>query len=214
MPLVERVLTARRLVADGLTRAEIAEHLGVSVVSVWRYVNASACTTCGGPVVTQGDLCRACALARRSGSPWTRDQVLEAITAWVAETGTTPGFRDWMPSRDRGQPNRWERDWPRWPHASAVATHFGDWTSGLRAAGFSRRFHGRWTDEEILHAVSAWTADNGRPPRTADWSRGTHEHPAASTAKTRFGGWRVALAAAATRRSSLIPRDTKRSAAL
>jgi hypothetical protein len=170
--------------------------LGRGRPTVWRYLRAAPCATCGCPVVTAAERCRACAVDDRRGSPWASDQVVEAISLWVQDTGTTPSFRDWRASPNALHPSKWELEWPRWPHASAATTHFETWTAALHAAGFTRRYRGPWSDDEILDALRTWTHEHGRPPSVSAWGRGTLEHPVAGTVKRRFGRWSAAVAAA------------------
>ena len=38
--------------------------------------------------------------------------------------------------------------------------------------------HGkRWSDQEILDALTAWAQKHGRPPRWRDWTIASPDHP-------------------------------------
>jgi hypothetical protein len=77
----------------------------------------------------------------RSGGEWTRDRVLEALTAWAEEVGGPPRSYDWSPvaARAGGFPldgvNKWEREYQRWPHHALVRARLGSWRAALTEAG-------------------------------------------------------------------------------
>src|SRR3954453_9444692 len=79
---------------------------------------------------------------QRSPGQWTDERILEALLAWLLETGKVPRCYDWSPAAARagGFPldgaERWEREHPRWPHRSLVVSRFGSWRAALEAAGF------------------------------------------------------------------------------
>lgn len=153
-----------RLEAQGVTRREIAERLGLAVSTVGKYRRdpdgarerarrehyRGACQGCGRPTGgSQGPgrapgWCPACAPPRRRR--WTDEQMLEAIRAWAGLMGRPPRVYDWSPAhappRHAGAA-RYLAERGRWPNASSVARRFGSLgaaveragVGGLRAAG-------------------------------------------------------------------------------
>ena len=71
---------------------------------------------------------------------------------------------------------------------------FGNWSTGLRAAGLEPALHARWTEEEVLAGLRAFVRDHGRPPTTRDLRdvRGTPYPPASAVLRT-LGSLRAAL---------------------
>lgn len=184
--LEERVLTARRLVASGLSRSEIADGIGVKPATVDSYLRAGNCRGCGAIVVqSSSGLCRQCGHLRSS---WSREQILEAINHWVREEGRPPSSAEWTLANPR-----WREEFPRWPTKAIVVATFGKWNYGLREAGCETR--GRtWSREEIVEALQDWTRSHGgRPPAYGDFRRAGTEHPGATVVADRFGSWRQAL---------------------
>jgi Homing endonuclease associated repeat len=183
------VATAQRL--EGVMSAvEIAELLGVHPRTVRSYWRATSCRRCGGPQINPS--ARSCAdcipyVAYRRR---TRDDVVQALRRWAAQTGAPPRSQDW--SEPGG---KWEHEYPTWPSTADVLAHFGDWPQALAAVGL--RPHRRtWTRRAIVTALEAWDAEHGRPPMETDWTRAGHEHPPASTVGNVFGCWSAALRAA------------------
>lgn len=81
---------------------------------------------------------------RHPGRPgrWEREAILEALGAWVAETGGPPRRRDWSGElAEQASPGqrKWMGEHPRWPSSSCVASHFGSWSAALEAAGLPAR---------------------------------------------------------------------------
>src|SRR3954452_12492277 len=78
---------------------------------------------------------------RRSRAPCPAADVLEALRAWSAEVGRPPRTYDWSPRAARragfplGGVEKWEREYPRWPHHTLVRARFGSWRAALEAAG-------------------------------------------------------------------------------
>jgi hypothetical protein len=60
------------------------------------------------------------AIDHRPGFNWTPAKLIDAIRERTSETETTPTV--WMHCRDADRPNKWEQDWPRWSHGSAIYT--------------------------------------------------------------------------------------------
>ncbi len=145
LPLRERVEVARRLRAQGLTQAVIADALQVSRLTVRCYLAAEPCPNCGRPITTvllgrKPESCQRCAARENKAPEFTADQVLEALRRWAAETGSAPRRDDWELRPRRGQqPNaKWMAERGRWPSAAQVATHFGTFERGVRRAGVPR----------------------------------------------------------------------------
>lgn len=81
--------------------------------------------------------------------------------------------------------------------ASEVLTVFGTWNAALDAAGLPRRLSSRWASADVIGALRAWAAAQGRLPRPSDWRHATPgEHPDRSTVRRLFGSWEAALQAA------------------
>jgi hypothetical protein len=77
-----------------------------------------------------------------------------------------------------------------------IDAHYGIWESARRAAGYRRRLHSWWGDEEILEAIRTWTELHGRAPNTRDWANATEDHPTAAVVTRRFMAWKLGLMAA------------------
>lgn len=145
-----------RLEAQGVTRREIAERLGLAVSTVGKYRRdpdgarerarrehyRGACQGCGrltggsqGPGRAPG-WCPACAPPRRRR--WTDEQMLEAIRAWAGLMGRPPRVYDWSPAhappRHAGAA-RYLAERGRWPNASSVARRFGSLGAAVERAG-------------------------------------------------------------------------------
>lgn len=72
---------------------------------------------------------------RSNPKRWSDRELLVAIVAWDELEGRPPATTDWRPSTDGGR-NRWEREFPRWPPASAARIVFGSWTAMMAVAGY------------------------------------------------------------------------------
>ena len=193
--LAGRVASARRMAAAGLAVGEIAERLGVSAFAAGRYLNAHGCERCGEPVVGDGRTCRRC--ATRSANPvrWTRGELIEAVREWAELEGRPPTQLDWSPPAEGESPNRWRREFPRWPPASAARIVFGSTNAMLEAAGFAPYNH-RWTRGEIIAAIRAFHDSHGRPPRKVEWESAS---PSASIVLRTFGSFSAGIRAAGFR---------------
>ena len=196
LPVGRRVRAARRLHADGLATGDIADLLEVHPRTVRRYLRAGDCTGCGAPLATTASMrCPDCARREMHVPTTTRDQVIAAVQRWGNYTGRPPTTGDWRAGPLDGPPNRWEREWPRWPSTGQALVHFDSWEELLRAAGY-KPYRRRWSDEQILAALVRFAEREGRPPTESDWVANGADHPHAGTVKAHFGSWRAALAAA------------------
>lgn len=189
--VADRVTTAHRLAAGGMTIRAIARTLGVSRSSVHNYLQARRCPECGGPVTNPtAERCAACAAARPAvARRWTRAEVRLAIREWETEHGRPPTHREWTPSRH--EPGRWEAENPRWPSAAVVCDLYAErpdpWNAALRDAGVAVHRQ-RWSDELVRSALADFWVTHGRPP-TDDDLAGVHwRGPHAATLRRRYGG--------------------------
>jgi Homing endonuclease associated repeat len=180
----ERIELAQRLARGRLSSTEIAAILDVSPRTVRGYLGAGRCVECGTYVVTAAERCPPCAARRARPPERSREEVLDAITAWTRETGRPPRQADW-PSLNGA----------RWPSYMTVTTHFGSWRAALEAAGLrpNRRL---WSREEIAEALDGWTREHGRPPLQRDLAYGSAGLPTAHTIRRHFGSYAAALEAA------------------
>ena len=196
LPRAERVLAARRLAGGGMSASAVADLLGVGRSTVIGYLRGGTCPACGGPLVC-GAVCGACAPRRAPAA--TREEVLHALRAWAEEHGCAPRQHDW--GWRAGSASPWVSEFPRWPSASSVRTHFSSWNAALHLAGVPLRRRSDWTSEEIFEAIRRWTADHGSAPTYADFRQAPDRLrvPDPKTVADRFGGWRAALAAADNR---------------
>jgi hypothetical protein len=115
---------------------------------------------------------------------WTPAAMVCALRRHGAEHGRPPTAREWS------------RSGPEHPSAAMVATAFGSWERGLRAAGLQATRRGSWTRVEIEDALRALADELGRPPRTADLKRGDPRAPGYTTVRRRYAGMDDALHAA------------------
>ena len=199
----ERVATARRLRAEGLRWAEIADLLGVSVNTARRYPNAHDCADCCTPILApHARLCLSCVARNRTqwGRVFTRAEIVAAIQRWAGLEGRAPATVDWRPA-DRGGHPRWEQDCPRFPPPSHVFQQFGSWNAALQAAGFDRPRPRAFSDQEILRALRTWAQAHELVPLSTEWDASPHADVIAS----RFGTWNAALSTAGLR-----PRQIRR----
>ena len=193
MPFAERVAAARRVRAEGVRWAEIAELLGVAVDTARRYPKAHECTY-GEPILARdAPLCRRCSSRNRTrwGRVYTKQEIIVAIRLWARLEGRAPAIVDWRPNHQGGHP-RWERDCPRFPPHSHVIRRLGSWSAALQAAGFDRPRSRAWSDEEIVEALRSWAAAHAHAPFSGEWDAS----PDRNVIADRFGGWNAALTAA------------------
>ena len=193
LPLNERVDTAKRMRAAGLSYAEIADDLGGTPYSARAYTLATRCG-CARNWKIKGGRCRQCALEetrRRQDSGWSDEQrrlasdwlvdVRNALTAATVELGHAP-------SRDEYDTMVAGRDWPG---MGTILARFGTWSAALDSAGLSPKGHvERWTREAILTALRAFAGELGRQPTHYDVHHNRIEHyPSATTVIAKFGSW-------------------------
>jgi hypothetical protein len=189
-PVAERVHTAARMAAEGRGARVIAEHLGVSVSTVYNYLAARSCPQCGGPVASpRATRCASCTASEPTISGgWTRDAVRTAICDWFAAHGEHPTYRDWTPSRAR--PGPWEQDSPRWPSAAVVCElyreHQDPWNAALADAGARPRLR-RWNEAAIRTALASFWTRTGRRPALADLDTPAWQGPSLRTIIRRYG---------------------------
>lgn len=198
LPRKERILAARRLSAAGLSVRAIGDTLGVGASTAHAYLRAGDCPACDGPLVT-GAVCSDCAPRRRPSA--TRAEVLQSLRDWSTRFGEPPSQQDWK-GWTAGPSSPWVREFPRWPSANSVRTHFGSWNAALAEAGLPLRRRSRWTREDIIEALRRWPDEHdGRPPRYADLraAEDRSEWPDPKTVATAFGSWASALEAAGVR---------------
>lgn len=127
---------------------------------------------------------------------WTAEAIVRALRCWTEETGAPPKRDDWSATPNRARPRhpKWEREFPAWPSAAEVATHFRSWNDALAAAGLQLRQSPRWTRERIVAALREHAEKEGRSPTPQDWRRAVPGiRPGRSTVIRAFGGWRAAL---------------------
>jgi hypothetical protein len=194
LPLAERVGAALRMDTAGHSVAMIAEELGVSQGSVYKYLRASMCPDCGAPVVTPtARRCPACSARENVKPRFDRKETIALMRAWAQETGQAPMTPDWLPTAD--QRTKWGSEYPRWPSNRTVVTHFGSWNTGLEAAGFGYRRR-TWDRESVLDALHDAAAELVRPPSRANLAGRPGEWPTPQTVEFHFGSFHVGMAAA------------------
>jgi DNA-binding CsgD family transcriptional regulator len=191
LSLRERVEAAARLRANGQTLAAIADQLGVHATTVGTYLRASPCPGCGEPVVS-ARRCLRCTLEQaRPG--WEQHEIVDAIRAWVAETGAPPSSTDWGAAG--GPSAKWVRERPRWPGLAVVRRRFGSWEAAIDAAGHEPlRRH--FTRAQIVAELRRDARRLGRAPRQKEWQRPTSQGPDFGTVARAFGSWTAGLRAA------------------
>jgi hypothetical protein len=188
--------------AEGASRSEIADYLNVSAQTVGKYLDASACPECGGPVISvRAKLCAGCATQRAVLPVWSRDEIVEALLEWAEQEGCSPTSEEWYPREDSSR--RWAREYPGWPSSLQVVWQFGSWSAALEAAGLDplarakvRGPRSRWDRESIVRVICDFAQARGRPPKRVDWRQSGGEHPTVSIVSLRFGSWGQALRAA------------------
>ena len=112
---------------------------------------------------------------------WTRERVLVALRRDAARRGCAPVRGDWSKAtRTR-------------PSASTVATLFGSWNAGLRAAGLDPNAErGKWTKPTVLEALRRLERKLGRQPRSSDLQRPAVGYPNIAVVTRKFGSWGAA----------------------
>lgn len=164
----EKVVIVNRLLAQGLTRREVCEELGISYPYISDILNdpdgskgrarkdsyRDPCPNCGTPMDGSSGksgrhkpkLCSKCARVKIMASKkWTRERIIAAIQEWEKEHGRPPLATEWAVNKTlRGE---------RYPPLSAVYTYkgqkpnknnpFGSWAEAIEAAGFPRPKMGR-----------------------------------------------------------------------
>jgi hypothetical protein len=169
LPLGERVRAARRMITDGMSRAAVADVLGVSVGSVRNYLLAHPCTGCDEFVIRgEARLCTVCAnaktLAERPQRP-TREQVIDAMQSWAVETGSPPRETDWHRGRraHTRAGDKWNREYPRWPTTRDVYRHWSSWIDAVEEAALLPALR-YWTREEADAALGSLAEQLGVTP--------------------------------------------------
>lgn len=197
LSLHDRVGAARRLSADGLSAPEIADLLELHPRTVREYLRSGDCRACGAALATSVSMrCPDCARGETNAPSRTREQVSAAMREWAAEAGRPPTKADWRAGPRNRPPNRWEREWPRWPSAGQALVHFESWEELLRAVGLKPHRRFRWSGQEIVAALRRFAEREGRPPTEGDWETNGADHPGRVTVRNHFGSWRAGLVAA------------------
>jgi hypothetical protein len=112
---------------------------------------------------------------------WTRERVLVALRRDAARRGCAPVRGDWSKAT-RTRPN-----------ASTVATLFGSWNAGLRAAGLDPNAErDKWTKPTVLEALRRLERKLGRQPRSGDLQRAPVGYPNTAVITRKFGSWGAA----------------------
>ena len=186
-PLAERVEAAQRMRASGHSVRSIADHLELSLTTVYGYLKSHPCRECGGPVVRSAELCHRCSTRRGNPRRWSDDEVLDAIREWTRLEGRPPTQIDWRPRRHGGS-ERWQREFPRWPPAGVAQFMFGGWGPMLEAAGETPN-HPSWEPAEILDALRRYAQEFGRAPSKTDLERPPGGYPSARTVRRHFGSF-------------------------
>jgi hypothetical protein len=194
LPLAERVAISERMAAAGVSVREIAGELDVGIATAYRYLKAHPCVDCAGPVVGEGKRCLRCATRRSNPKRWSAQDLLDAIFAWEQLEGRPPANMDWRPSTD-GQHNRWEREFPRWPPASAARIVFGSWTEMMAIAGYPP-YNPPWNPKQVIEAIQRMAGELGRAPLKEECDASPDGYPSASTIKRRFGSFSAGIRAA------------------
>jgi DNA invertase Pin-like site-specific DNA recombinase len=121
--------------------------------------------------------------------PWTRLEVIAALQEWARRHGHAPAGTEWV------------RAGTKHPCAHTVRKEFGCWEDALRAAALAVPTRApqparSWRGQEIVEALRAWAASNGRAPSGPDWIRAASGRPCTGTVYKHFGRWGAALEAA------------------
>ncbi len=194
LPMDERVARANAMATGGVSAREIARELSVTPATVYRYLKAHPCSTCGGPVVGDGSLCQRCTIHRSNPKRWSAQELLLAVSAWEELEGRPPAQIEWR-SSTTGRPNRWQREFPRWPPASAARVVFGSWTEMILIAGYPP-YNLPWSRDEVIDALPGMAHELGRAPTKEECDESPDGCPSASTVKRRFGSFTAGIRAA------------------
>jgi Homing endonuclease associated repeat len=194
LPLAERVAIAQAMAAAGVPVREIADELSVGIATAYRYLKAHSCVDCAGPVVGEGKRCLRCATRRSNPKRWSAQELLDAIIVWEQLEGRPPTTTDWRPSTD-GKRNRWDREFPRWPPASAARIVFGSWTEMMAVAGYPP-YNPPWDHQHVIEALQRMAHALGRAPLKEECDASPDGYPSASTIKRRFGSFTAGIRAA------------------
>lgn len=194
-PLADRIAAVRLLHDAGLTNKRVAAELRLNAGTVSRYLRAGTCRSCGGPVVGGGERCQPCATRRANPRRWSPEEVVEAVEAWAVLEGRPPLTTDWRPAPSGSEPNRWEREFPRWPPASVGRITFGSWNAMLVEAG-ERAYNLRWERDDVLDALRAFGARHRRAPTKTELESPPTGMPSAPTVRRTFGSFTAGLRAA------------------
>jgi len=197
LPPVERVETARRLARQGHSLSAIADLLGVARRTAREYLVSGHCPRCGQAKASRrSETCASCSRRAPRARAYDRATVLARLNEWYEETGESPAWSDWRPSK-QGGPNRFEREWPRWPPAGAVRAACGSWNAALAAARLPRHRH-QWSHERIVAAMQRWASEHGAPPTSAQFDRQPDRAlwPSSAQVAARWGSFSAALEAA------------------
>jgi Homing endonuclease associated repeat len=87
---------------------------------------------------------------------WNEDAVLDAIRAWHARHGRTPGVADW---RNAGYGH---------PAFTTVIDRFGSWNKAIERAGFQTRSVGRRGEGPVQLAILASLSEPKSPAAVRD----------------------------------------------
>jgi hypothetical protein len=114
--------------------------------------------------------------------PWRQTEVIAALRAWARRHGRAPASTEWVHAGSKH------------PCAHTVRKEFGRWENALRAAALvvptrAPQLGRSWRREQIVDALRAWTASNGRAPSGPDWIRAAEGRPCTGTVYKRFGNW-------------------------
>jgi hypothetical protein len=107
---------------------------------------------------------------------WSREEILEALAAWIDVHGQPPTQADW--ARACGQP---AHPAPSWVHKA-----FGSWNAMLFAGG-ARPRHRVWSREEVLAACATFQARAGRAIAAMDFDDPANGLPSIKTLRRRIG---------------------------
>lgn len=174
MTRAEKIAKARELREQGLTQREIARRMGYAkqTVNAWfsdpdgsklrarKDSYRGTCEECDGPTTGCNGkdqaprFCHQCAPSAHA--VWSRELIIEKMHEWVRLYGRPPGLMDWSPGHIRAcrsltaelkrrKIKRFKAG--EWPSHDTVRRYFGDWASGIEAAGYTQnptRHQGRW----------------------------------------------------------------------
>jgi len=125
------------------------------------------------------------AAARARVAVWSEAEIVAALQAARRELGRAPTWKEYRTlASERG-----------WPSTTVLNGRFGGWDAVLHTAELTPPL--AWTRERVIAALQADAEMLRQPPRQADWSRGSADHPSTKTVLAIFGGsWNRALEAA------------------